>query len=146
MNCIVCNYKWCWVCGNSLDHWIHRFEQSPFNCSKAPKNKKNKCQFFTLFVLGILFMPLIIYMIMMGVCMYFGASFFFKVVDNCKACDKTFGCLCLSTIFLPYISMVFALSASISCMASIILLLPAYYVHVYGYMSAYNWWRKSTRL
>jgi len=91
-------------------------------------------------------MPLIIYMIMMGVCMYFGASFFFKVVDNCKACDKTFGCLCLSTIFLPYISMVFALSASISCMASIILLLPAYYVHVYGYMSAYNWWRKSTRL
>ena len=68
------------------------------------------------------------------------------MVDKCKACDKLVGCMCLFPIFLPYIAIVMGVSSAIAAMSSVILLLPAYYIHVFGYMSAYRWWKKSSRV
>eukprot|EP00347_Sterkiella_histriomuscorum_P014106 403362148 len=146
MNCIVCNYKWCWVCGNSLDHWIHKFEYLPFNCSKAPKNKKNQCYFLLMFFVGLIFMPLFIYLLILGFCVHYGIQLFFKAVDKCKACDRIFGCMCMFPIFFTYICLVICISAGIAALSAVVFLLPGYYVHFYGYMSTYRWWKKSSRV
>lgn len=146
MNCIVCNYKWCWVCGNSLDHWIHKFEYLPFNCSKAPRNGKNQCEFLFLFLVGLILMPIIIYLVVLAISTYYGMQFYFKIVDHCKACDKIFGCLCMFPIFLAYIFLVVGISVFIAALSAVVFLLPAYYIHIYGYTSAYRWWNKSSRV
>lgn len=146
MNCIVCNYKWCWICGNSLSHWVHKFEFLPFTCSKAPVNKKSKVFFFLYFTLGLILMPMIIYLTVLALSAYFCIDFFFKTFDKKSKCiNSCCGCLIIVPFFMAYFLIALVLSAVVAGIAAFLLLLPAYYIHIYCSYSAYQWWNNQAR-
>ena len=71
MECQICNYQWCWICGYRKDAFFHKLTQAGlceyfnylvFGFEFDNENKYKCSRFFCSFVI-ILFLPVILYLI-----------------------------------------------------------------------------------
>lgn len=143
MACFVCRYRWCWICGHSVDHWVHRISFSPFSCKKAPSDPKSIVCFSLLFIVGIILLPVLIFMIIFGLCFYYSMRAFFRLIKHCKFLKSVIGFIIISPIFVCYFIVVVMISAALGGLGCGLGILPALALHVYLFVRTIYWWRRS---
>ena len=108
MQCTVCDFHFCWVCGLRLDHWFHRIQVGDVatcgfvNLLMEVRNESKclrlSCVYYPLASLAVTIGPVLFYAIFL-VCMpiYFVLEEPFEVFYKMRVC--TFRCTCV--FYLP---------------------------------------------
>jgi hypothetical protein len=139
MNCTMCGYAWCWVCGYDLNHWIHRVP-SLFGCNsnRVPSGTKGTLCFLLLFIVGLLFMPLIIFF---GC--FFGLIYLSSLCVGSCICNNSAACLICCPLYSALFIVMIGVSFAGAAVGLAIFIIPAYVFHIYSFCRTIYWWRKS---
>ena len=63
MNCTICDFHWCWVCGQELKNYWHTRQYSLFiNCANAPSTCPKTCCFVLSFIMILILMPFLVFL------------------------------------------------------------------------------------
>ena len=155
MNCTICNYSWCWVCGLSLYHWSHVYGLN-IVCEMiqmTPAGNK-KWLFYLIYFLGLVLGPP--FMIILGLCgiTIGGVVCFLEVTSNCFCSynyEENREASCLSKLFCCVFGLIFApiwlcLSAAFAvivvALGFAIGIIPFYVVGIVMFIRIQIWWRK----
>ena len=154
MSCPQCNHYWCWACGLPVKHWIHKFSENPFGCKFTASNGAAVFKKTIIFLLGLIFIPVI--MILLPILVGFGygiyGAFAFCGVGcgcfgNPLHCNIPFRII-LAFLTLPLFPVIIALGTAAGCVIAglaALLLLPALLIHIYMYFRSMYWWHKTRK-
>ena len=148
MTCTACGFDYCWICGQPMNHWTHKFGAYIFiNCSIAPKTLLSWIGFVLLFIIGFLVIPLT-YLVMGGM-----VGFFLGSMKQMQVCCRSlkFRAKCFIRILLiPYFVVCgilgFVICTFIGAILMVILLLPTYFFHIYFFTRTAYWWSRPKTL
>lgn len=143
MSCIVCRYRWCWICGHEVDHWTHRISINPFSCKYAPKNGKSIAIFCLLLIAGLILLAPILFIVTFSICFYYAMRVFFRFIRRFRCLNATLGFIAISPLFICYFLLVVAVSAVLASLAMGGGIIPAIFLHIYLFGRTIYWWRRS---
>ena len=146
MSCAICYYRWCWVCGLSLEHWTHKLSEiNIFGCRFAPRKWYQWIFFIILFLLAFALLPL---GCVLGFGLgggYLGGSCFVYCLNFA---GKNHPCLC-SLLFMPFIiagaAVGFSIGLGVGVVVLAFLFIPVLLLHIYLFFRTIYWWCKSRR-
>jgi hypothetical protein len=154
MSCFACGHRWCWVCGLPLYHWSHKMsEYMPFTCKRVPTSAIGWFFNFIIFLLGILLIPLIIFLIGTFTPVYFCVDCqykCFRCLKNLSRCRKGSDCALFCCFAVPYlliwIALGLALGSILGALAVGLLTIPAVLFHTFYFFRTCWWWFTTSRV
>lgn len=144
MNCTICNYSWCWSCGQQVNHWTHAV---PFLCLYAPNTPKRMAIFIILSLFWLALIPLVL-SVMVVLAVFYGA---FAAFGGCLFLslhrNKCGVVLFIKLIFvLPLAAVIFCISFAVcsafATLAAVIAIVPAYIFSLIIITRTIVWWCK----
>ena len=133
-----------------MDHWIHKFSETPFGCKFTPLNGRKMIYKFFIFLLGIVLLPLILTLgpILMG--LFYGI---YAGSYCCIGIQRSYisSCLCKLILYLfaiPGFFITVGLATAIGCLAAgigALLTVPLEIVHFCIFFRSVYWWNKTRK-